>query len=209
MISAAEGQQTADMVVQTLQKLRQDRKYDLFLVKVDKMAESLEVEKAQLPWKRKLPKRYDGGLAEGEFYDDLKSYYRQHYFEAIDLAINCIQGRFKQLGYQIYCNLEQLLLNAFQGPDYVSESEHTCSFYRDDFDLDVLHSQLQIFNNECQCQQKETGIPFTTVFDIKTFFCTLTESQKLLLSEVCKVVKLILIMPASNATSERSFSALR
>ena len=73
----------------------------------------------------------------------------------------------------------------------------------------MLRSQLQIFNNECQRQQKETGIPFTTVFDIKNFFCTLTESQKLLLSEVCKVVKLILIMPASNATSERSFSALR
>jgi len=57
VISAAEGQKTADMVVQTLQKLRQDREYDLFWVKVDKMAESLKVEKAQLPWKRKLPKR--------------------------------------------------------------------------------------------------------------------------------------------------------
>ena len=72
----------------------------------------------------------------------------------------------------------------------------------------MLCGQLQIFNNECQRQQKETGISFTTVFDIKNFFCTLTDSQKLLLSEVCKVVKLILIMPASNATSERSFSTL-
>ena len=99
-----------------------------------------------------------------------------------------------------------MLLKASQGQDYGSKFEHTCSFYKDDFDPHVLRSQLQIFNNECQCQQKETGIPFTTVFDIKNFFCTLTESQKLLLSEVCKVVKLILIMPA---TSERSFSALR
>ena len=81
VISAAEGQQTADMVVQTLQKLRQDREYDLFWVKVDKMAESLEVEKAQLPRKRKLPKRYDDGLTEGEFHDDPKSYYRQHYLK--------------------------------------------------------------------------------------------------------------------------------
>ena len=46
VISAAEGQQTADMVIQTLQKLRQDMDYDLFWAKVDKMAESLEVEKA-------------------------------------------------------------------------------------------------------------------------------------------------------------------
>ena len=54
------------------------------------MAESLEVEKAQPPWKCKLLKMYDDSLAEEEFHDDPKSYYRQHYFEAIDLAINCI-----------------------------------------------------------------------------------------------------------------------
>lgn len=209
VISAAEGQQTADMVVQTLQKLRDDQQYDLFWMKMIKMSESLEVENAQVPRKRKLPKRYDDGLAEAEFHNDPKLYYRQHYFEAIDLAINCIQGRFQQPGYQIYSNLEQLLLKASQGQDYASEFEHTCSFYKDDFQLDMLRAQLQIFTNECQRQQKETGIPFTTVFDIKEFFCTLTDSQKSLLSEVCKVVKLILIMPATNATSERSFSALR
>ena len=209
VISAAEGQQTANMVVQTLQKLRQNREYDLFWMKVSKMSESLEVEDAQVPRKRRLPKRYDDGLAEAEFHNDPKSYYRQHYFEAIDLAINCIQGRFQQPGYQIYSNLEQLLLKASQGQDYASEFEHTCSFYKDDFDSDMLHAQLQVFTSECQRQQKDTGIPFTTVFDIKDFFCTLTDSQKSLLSEVCKVVKLILIMPASNATSERSFSALR
>ena len=32
--SAAEGQQTADMVVHILQKLRQDQEYDLFWVNV-------------------------------------------------------------------------------------------------------------------------------------------------------------------------------
>ena len=90
VISAAEGQQTADMVVQTLQKLRQDREYDLFWVKVDKMAESLKVEKAQLPRKRKLPKRYDDGLTEGEFHDDPKLYYRQHYFEGHQLNTRAI-----------------------------------------------------------------------------------------------------------------------
>ena len=46
-------------------------------MKVGKMAESLEVEKAQLPWKCKLLKMYDDSLAEEEFHDDPKSYYRQ------------------------------------------------------------------------------------------------------------------------------------
>ena len=33
--------------------------------------------------------------------------------------------------------------------------------------------------------------------------------QRDLLSDVCTVIKLILVMPATNAVSERSFSALR
>ena len=45
--------------------------------------------------------------------------------------------------------------------------------------------------------------------DIIKYTSTLTAAQKQLLSEVCTVMKLILAMPATNATSERTFSALR
>ena len=41
------------------------------------------------------------------------------------------------------------------------------------------------------------------------FFKTLTPSQIELMSQVCKAFKLLLVMPAANAVSERSFSALR
>ena len=47
-----------------------------------------------------------------------------------------------------------------------------------------------------------------TILDIIKYTCTLTAPQKQLLSEVCKVMKLILAMTATNATSERTFSAL-
>ena len=45
--------------------------------------------------------------------------------------------------------------------------------------------------------------------DIIKYTSTLSAAQKQLLSEVCTVMKLILVMPATNATSERTFSALR
>ncbi len=48
-----------------------------------------------------------------------------------------------------------------------------------------------------------------TVYDIKKFFCSLSAVQKSLLCQVGIVLKLVLIMPASNSTSERSFSAFR
>ena len=37
----------------------------------------------------------------------------------------------------------------------------------------------------------------------------MSATQKELLSEVCKLARLILVMPATNASSERSFSSMR
>ena len=87
-LSAAEGQQVADMVVRTLRNVES---FDLFWLKVTKSAESLDVGEPQLPRQRKTPRRYDDGSTDGDFHADPKAYYRQHYFEAIDLVVNCIK----------------------------------------------------------------------------------------------------------------------
>lgn len=83
--SAAEGQQIADMVVRTLSTLRCDDSFDLFWLKVLKKAELLDLE-PQLPRHCKRPRRFDDGLAESEFHDDPKAYFRQLYYEAVDLV---------------------------------------------------------------------------------------------------------------------------
>ena len=49
---------------------------------------------------------------------------------------------------------------------------------------------------------------FPSIFDIKTYFLSLSPGQLSLLSQV-KRLMLVLVMPATNASSERSFSALR
>ena len=77
---------------------------------------------------RKIPKRYDDGLAEGDFPTDPKALYCLYYFEAIDLVVNCIKDRFEQPGYEVYRNLEQLLLKACQKEDTTSEFDFVCSF---------------------------------------------------------------------------------
>ena len=45
--------------------------------------------------------------------------------------------------------------------------------------------------------------------DIIPFFKNLKPEMRNLLSEVCKVVELILVLPASNAALERSFSKMK
>ena len=85
-LSAAEGQEIASMVVVTLETLRDDTSFDAFWQKVSMCVESFDIRPPELPRKRKAPKRLQDGLAEAEFPIDVKGYYRQHYFEAIDLA---------------------------------------------------------------------------------------------------------------------------
>ena len=48
-----------------------------------------------------------------------------------------------------------------------------------------------------------------SVFDVKSCFLSLSHGQRLLLSQVEKLLQLIFVMSSTNATSERSFSALR
>ena len=64
--------------------------------------------------------------------------------------MNSIQDRFQQPGYEIYRNLEQLLLKASERLDVTTEFNYVTSFYRDDFQKESLRAQLMSFGIEFQ-----------------------------------------------------------
>ena len=205
--STAEGQEIARMTVKTLQSIRSSELFELIWSKVSSTAESLDVEEPQLPRRRRIPKRFDDGTSAGDFHSTPKEYYRQHYYEAIDTITTCITDRFDQPGYRIYSEVEQLLLKACKREDFDSELKAVCLFYKDDFDPPLLYSQLHTF----AVNFNEEGTSNVSIFDIRDYFVSLSRAQRVLLSQVSRLVQLMLIMPATNATmsSERLFSALR
>ena len=207
-LSAAEGQQAAKMTVQTIQSIRSDEAFNLFWEKVNRYATDMDVSGPQLPRQRKLPRRYDDGSSRGDFHHTPKEHYRQYYFEAIDLIINCIKDRFDQPGYRIYSSLVTLLLKACKKEPLEDDLETVCTFYKDDFDRELLSMQLQTFGVHIQ-QTQELQSSSLAITDVKKMFLSLSEGQKSLLSQVKRLLQLILVMPATNSTSERSFSALR
>jgi len=100
------------------------------------------------------------------------------------------------------------LIKASLKDDFDQQFLFVCDFYKDDIIPDDLRSQLVIFGNSFQSiPDKEKPSP--NIYDIKDYFTNLTTAQKNLLGQVSLLLKLILVMPATNATSERSFSALR
>ena len=176
--------------------------------KVNKFAESVDVNEPQLPRQRKLPRRYETGQSSGDFHTSVNLYFRQLYYEAIDNITNCLKSRFEQPGYKIYCNLETLLRKAAKKEAFEDELRFVCSFYKDDFKQELLSSQLLTFGIDFQRGSDASGSD-VTIFDIRDYFQSLGTGKRELLSQVCQVMKLLLVMPATNATSERSFSALR
>ena len=118
------------------------------------------------------------------------------------LAINSIKQRFNQKDYAKYANSQELLLKAAKKVNFDSEFNSVIEFYKDDFDSMVLKTQLvtlgSIIPNDIR-----------TFDEIVGYLKTSNSGVKSLISEVIKLTKLVLVCPATNATSERAFSALR
>ena len=93
-------------------------------------------------------------------------------------------------------------MNACQGREYREQLQYLCDLYQE---LDASQLDVQLQNLKGQfAQSDECSIKACIAFlqelslPVRTYF-----------SEVVKVVQLILVMPATNAVSERSFSTIK
>ena len=95
-----------------------------------------------------------------------------------------------------------LLLKALREEGFGHELQQMSSFISSDLHKFKLEAQLKTLTHIVD--QKQVGIKYAI-----TTISLLNASQKLLVSEVFKIVELILTVPATNAVSERSCSMLR
>ena len=206
-LSASEAQQLARLTSDTLKGMRTDQAFELFFQMVEHLRNQTETAEPSLPRRRKAPKRYEVGEAEGYHSPTVEDHYRRYYFEAIDLVTHAIDERFDQPGYAIYRNLEEVLIKAANNDDYTAELQEVIAFYGSDLKADELSTQLSIFTTKFTSEHQTSKK--ATLGDVVKFMRSLTVGQRIFFSEVCNVVRLILVLPATNAVSERSFSTMR
>jgi len=209
-ISAAEGQSLASQVVTVMKKSRNSEMYELFWERVLKWQTQLDVADPKLPRKRKMPDYFQNSSNLQDtyhFHDTPKDRYRQIYFEAFDRTINCIEQRFDQPDYKIYVDLQEVLLKSIRGKTWEDHLQSVCRFYAGDIDQSLARTQSDLLPTIPTSLGYDTQR--FTIEDLISFFKRLDNSQKALLTQVVKIAKLILVMPATNAISERSFSALK
>lgn len=165
---------------------------------------SLEVKDPALPHARKRPRCYEDGAAEPYHPPDVKQHYKQIYFQSVDSAIATIENRFQQKDYKTYSTLEQLIIKAATKKDCLQELNEVVSFYASDFSKSELQTQLELLG-QMKIAVSGRHLQFC---DIHKCFQSLPPGQLSLLSQVSLLVKLITLMPVTNAVSERSASAL-
>ena len=79
--------------------------------------------------------------------------------------------------------------------------------FGNDFQESSLKTQLVLLPEFAK--PKNIDFRTLTISDLISLLQSLDLPHKMLISEVIKLVKLMLVMPATNAVSERSFSALK
>ena len=183
--------------------MREEAGFHMFFEKVRTSRQKLEVNDPKLPKKRKVPSCYEHGEAPAEFVSTVEEHYRQIFYQTIDMVTNCICDRFQQKDYvETFQTMENLLLKALLEEDFGLEFQQIFSFFVCDLDKFKLETQLTTLTHIID--EKEVEIK-----DAIKVISSLNPSQKMLVSEVLKLVKLILLVPAANAVSEKSCSSLR
>ena len=114
--------------------------------------------------------------------------------------MNCIESRFDQLGYRSYSRLESLLLKAASKKNFTENLKFVCDLYKDNLEGNSLKVQL-----ESLAINTEETTP--TLKDVVAYLKKLGKSSWDCFLEVFTLVKLILVVPATNALSQRSCSA--
>ena len=102
----------------------------------------------------------------------------------------------------MYRNLQDVIIKAWNGESFVKELSIICDFYGSDLSKPDLEIQLKTLSVHFKSQ-----IP-VVLDDIQKYLLKIKCDQRPFYSEMIKVLQLILVMSATNASSERSFSAV-
>lgn len=164
------------------------------------LAYILELDEPKTPKIRRIPKRIDASSSEPHQFSSPADFYRKIYFEVLDKVVGSIEQRFTKNAMTHLSNLELFLTDQND-----TSSSYVKEFYGDDFDVD----RLVLHRNMLLDIARTKNVRLNSVEDIVSFVISHCESIKDMIPEIIKLLKIVLTIPVSTCTAERSFSALR
>ena len=207
-VSALSRLHLAELTVQTYQKIQSDEGADLFFKTVSKKALDYPfINKAALPRKRKRPHyRSLNNYFQVEGYSNnvntyhpttLEEYFRQQYFENLNLIISSIKDHFNQPAFTAFLKMEQPLLNIIHDKNYKDELAYAFNVYKDDID------PMQVWTEACSMSSMFQGSNCINFSDILKHLESLHLTKGAQMPNLLTIVHLILINPATSCAPLR------
>ena len=198
-----EAIQASNLALQYIQRQRSDEAFDSFYHRVVDESKDLTYPPA-LPRNRRH---------QANIFTSPKHYFRQLYFEVLDTVAGELRHRFQHdRGLPVAAALENLLLCAtrLSAADISLPSE--LEIYSQDVDLRKLTVQLKMVPDLIRTfNAAHPDRSLKEVTSLRTFSDILNAmpSSKVMLDEVARLLQIVLTIPVTTATAERTFSVLR
>lgn len=133
-----EATTAADLAVNYLEWQRSDENFQSFYEDVLESSKDLTAPPC-LPRYRCPPRRLDEASSTSHEFTSTESYFRQQYYEVLDLLVNELKRRFHQKrGMPVVVAIEKLLLDAANGTLDSTEIPEELQLYKNDLDLSRL-----------------------------------------------------------------------
>ena len=207
-INAQEATRAACQAVRFLERQRSDPSFAVFYHGATEAAKDL-TEVPTLPRQRQVPKKLEGGAPSHRFLQP-DDYFRQQYFEVLDMLIGELNRRFNQDSFQILEEMERVLIESCNGVA-IQPSENFKSLYASDLKFDRLVVQLSMLPDLVRTTNEKYQLGIKKVTSIGTLcqLMSVCSLAKTMLSEVDRLLRIYLTVPMTSATAERTFSTLR
>ena len=195
-----DASQSVDLTVRSLTRMRSDECFDGFFKGVCTEAQDI-CDPPTLPRKRRPPARLDDG-SQPQVFTDVQEFYRQQFFEGIDIIVADLKRRFHQ---KIFCaarSVEQRMVSSMSKEQQVDIPDDIAETYAGDVDMSKLKTQLTQLPD---VEALENGGSIQTL--VEALRCQ--RGVRKLLSEVDKLLRIYLTCPVTTSTAERTFSVLR
>ncbi|KAM7313089.1 zinc finger MYM-type protein 1-like [Ixodes scapularis] len=203
--SATGARQAAKILTQTLTQLRSDVSFKSIWEESNDAAEKLGLKQpsAKPPRPAKPPARFEQTSTPARpAVLDAKTRLRKEYSAAIDCVTSEISSRFDQPGMERLATLENVLIHTAAGQHFSAERlRDELGSHAPDFELGRLGAQLMLLPTI-------SAAPMKKVEDLVQALNENSQTVRNLLDQVVALLELLLTVPASAATGERSFSAL-
>ena len=154
----------------------------------------------KLPRTRRVPKRLESSIPSPQNFRTVKDMYRSIYTAAYNAASEELKARFSQPGITQVVNIEKLIMN-WSKDDHPLEAEelvYLCKTY--ELDQQRLLANLNTL--------KFSGLTFISMSELVKHFRKMHQETRCLYSELIKLVKILLLLPITSCSAERSFSVM-